>query len=112
MCDRAKTAIDIIKSQKKKTLSREETIMLFEKVIEDNEKMGVRMTDVEKRLSSVESKVDKILLILEKPSFLEKIFFGEYARYAWILLIIALLIIGALMGVPLTGFNGIISAGV
>lgn len=69
MCHSTKTAIDVMKSQSKRaTLTRSETIMLFEKVIEDNEKMGERMTSVEKRLSDVENKIDKVLEIVSKPT--------------------------------------------
>lgn len=112
MCDIARTAVDVIKAQSnKKTLSRGETLMLFDKVIEDNKKMGERMTGVEKRLSDMENKMDRVLAILEKKSFFEKVFLGKDAKYAWITLIVVLLILGALLGVPLTGFNGIISLG-
>lgn len=69
MCQHTKTAIDVMKSQSaKKTLSRSETIMLFEKVIEDNEKMGERMTSVENRLTDIEKKMDKVLEIVSKPT--------------------------------------------
>lgn len=42
--------------------------MLFEKVIEDNEKMGERMTSVENRLTDIEKKMDKVLEIVSKPT--------------------------------------------
>ena len=110
MCERTKTAIDMLK-QRKSNLTKGEIIMVFEKMIEDNQKLGERMTEVEKRLTTLENKTDKILTILERPSLWEKVFLGEYARYAWIFLIVALLILGGLLGVPTTGFNGILNIG-
>lgn len=88
--------------------------MLFQKVIEDNEKIGKRMDKFDDRLLQVETKIDRALSILEKmerPSLLERIFLSEYAKYAWIFLIVSLLIIAALLGVPTTGFNGILNIG-
>lgn len=114
MCQNVRSAIDVIKVQNRKTLTKEETLMLFTKVIEDNEKIGKRMDSFDDRLSQVEIKVDRVLAILEKmekPSLLERIFLGEYSKYAWIFLIIFLLIIAALLGVPTTGFNGILNIG-
>lgn len=111
MCQNVRSAIDVIKVQSRKTLTKEETLMLFTKVIEDSEKIGKRMDSFDDRLSKVESKVDRVLAILEKPSLFEKIFLGEHSKYAWIFLIISLLIVAALLGVPTTGFNGILNIG-
>lgn len=99
MCERAKTALDVVKSQsKKKTLTRGETIMLFEKVIEDNEKMGNRMTNIEKRMDSVEIKLDKVLTILDRPTIgktLSSVFSNKLFIYIIVTLLTAAFGVGA-----------------
>ena len=101
MCDRAKTAVEVIKSQKRKTLTKEETLMLFQKVIEDSEKMG-------KRIESLENKVDtgfaeiKELLTKKKTSFWDKVpLLKDIPNLAWILLIISVCVIGSILGANL-----------
>lgn len=85
MCDRTKTAIEVIKSQHRKTLTKEETLMLFEKVIEDNEK-------IVKRVESLEGKVDAGFaelkeLLTKKKSFWEKIpILKEIPLPVWLIL--------------------------
>lgn len=118
MCERIKTAIDVIKAQRRKTLTKEESLMLFEKVIEDNEKMGERMTNLEKRMESLESKMDagfadiKRLIEANKPlTVFEKIIALKDAKMFWITIIVLLLILAGLFGVPVTGFNGILNIG-
>lgn len=73
MCQNVRSAIDVIKVQKRKTLTKEETLMLFTKVIEDNEKMGERMTalestvqDVKIEVAEVKSTVKTVLKLLEE----------------------------------------------
>lgn len=87
--------------------------MLFQKVIEDAEKMGTRMTNIEKRMESLEGKMDKVLQLLEnRPKTLfEKILLLKDHKLFWISIIVTLLIIGGLLGVPTTGFNGLLSLG-
>lgn len=98
MCDRTKTAIDVIKSQHRKTLTKEETLMLFEKVIEDNEK-------IVKRVESLEGKVDAGFaeikeLLTKKKNFWEKIpILKEIPLPVWLILWTVVLITGALLGV-------------
>lgn len=117
MCDHTKTAIEVIQAQPRKTLSKEETLMLFKKVIEDNEKLGGRMTNMEKRLEALETKMEAgfkdIKELLEKRplTVFEKIVALKDHRMFWITIIVTLLIISALMGVPMTGFNGILNVG-
>lgn len=122
MCDKVRTAVEVIKTQKRKTLSKEETLMLFQKVIEDNTKMGERMTNLEKRMASLEEetrhgfdeanqRLHELAQIMREPSLIQKILLGESAKYFWITVIITLLILGGLLGVPTTGFNGLISLG-
>ena len=92
--------------------------MLFQKVIEDSEKMGVRMTNLEKRIESVENKLDvgfaelKALIEKNKPlTLFDKIIALQSHKMFWITVIIALLVLGALFGVPVSGFHGILTVG-
>lgn len=100
MCDRAKTAVEVIKSQKRKTLTKEETLMLFQKVIEDQEKMG-------KRIESLETKVDAGFaeikeLLTKKNSFWDRVpLLKDIPNLAWVLLIISVCIIGSILGANL-----------
>lgn len=118
MCERTRTAIEIIQAQPRKTLTKEETLMLFQKVIEDNEKIGARMTNVEKRLENLEETVvsgfknlEELIKKKEEHGLLYKILLGDNAKYFWIAVIVALLLLGGLLGVPTTGFNGILNIG-
>lgn len=118
MCDRAKTAVEVIRSQKRKTLTKEETLMLFQKVIEDSEKMGVRMTNLEKRMETLETKMDagfdeiKKLIAANRPlTLFEKIVALKDAKFFWISIIILLLIVGGILGVKPDLFGGIVSIG-
>ena len=118
MCQNVRSAIDVIKVQKRKTLTKEETLMLFTKVIEDSEKMGERMTNLEKRMEALESKMDagfadiKKLIEENRPlSLFDKILLLKDQKLFWIFLIVALLILAGLMGVPTTGFNGVLNIG-
>lgn len=107
MCDKVRTAIEVIKTQRRKTLSKEETLMLFNQVIKDNEKMGERMTNLEKRMESLETKMDagfseikRLIEAEKKPSFWEKIpLLKEIPTWFWIILWTVVLIIGGLLGV-------------
>lgn len=60
MCQNVRSAIDVIKVQKRKTLTKEETLMLFTKVIEDSEKMGERMTNLERTVQETKQEVSDI----------------------------------------------------
>ena len=118
MCQNVRSAIDVIKIQSnRKTLTRTETIMLFEKVIEDSQKMGDRMTNLEKRMEAIETKMDagfkdlKNLILKRERGLLYNILLGENAKYFWIAIIVAMLLLGGLLGVPTTGFNGILNIG-
>lgn len=118
MCDKTKTAIEIIKAQKRKTLSKEETLMLFQEVIQDNEKMGARMTNLEKRMESLENKMDagfadikRLIEDSRRMTLFEKIMALSTHKYFWITLIIVLLIIGGVLGVSPSGFNNVVTLG-
>lgn len=119
MCDKVRTAVEVIKTQRRKTLSKEETLMLFNQVIKDNEKMGERMTNLEKEVSLLKEEMragfaDIKNFIEERTrrmTLFEKIMALSTHKYFWITLIIVLLIVGGLLGVPTTGFNGLVSLG-
>ena len=125
MCDKTRTAVEVIKAQKRKTLTKEETLMLFKEVIEDNEKMGEkitvmgeRMTNLEKRMESLENKMDagfadikKLIEDSRRMTLFEKIMALSTHKYFWITLIITLLIIGGILGVSPSGFNSIVTLG-
>lgn len=98
--------------------------MVFRKVIEDSEKMGVRMTEIEKRMGSLEEKVEagfigltsqfnelKRLLEKKEPTLFEKIMALKDHKLFWVSIIISLLILGGLLGVPTTDFKGILNIG-
>lgn len=108
MCQNVRSAIDVIKTQSNcKTLTRSETIMLFEKVIEDSQKMGEKMTELEHRVGNVENKLtivdgkidnlnSKIDSLINKPS----VFATKLAdnKWFWISIIIFMLLLGSLFG--------------
>lgn len=118
MCDKTKTAIEVIKTQRRKTLSKEETLMLFNQVIKDNEKMGERMTNIEKRMESIENKMEagfeeikQLIAKTHRMTLFEKIMALSTHKYFWITLIIILLIVGGILGVQPSGFNNILTVG-
>lgn len=123
MCERTKAAVDML-AQNKKTITKGEIVMVFRKVIEDSEKMGVRMTEIEKRMTSLEEKMDagfnglysqfqELKNLIEKKdlSLFEKIMALKDHKLFWVSIIISLLILGGLLGVPATDFKGILNIG-
>lgn len=108
MCQSVRSAIDVIKTQSnRKTLTRSESIMLFEKVIEDSQKMGDRMTELEHRVGNIENKLtvvdgkidnlnDNIDRLLNKPSVFETKLADN--KWFWISIIVLMLLIGSLLG--------------
>lgn len=125
MCDKVQTAIEVIRTQKRKTLNKEETLMLFTQVVSDLSKQGEKMTNLEKEVTALKEEmrggfdevnqklrdVTDLIRDLKKPSLLQKIVLGENAKYFWFTIIVALLILGGLLGVPATSFNGILGLG-
>ena len=107
MCDKVQTALEVIKTQPKKTLTKGEIVMLFQQVVSDLNKQGEKMTNLEKRMESLENKMDagfaeikKLIEAEKKPSFWEKIpLLKEIPTWFWIILWTVVLIIGALLGV-------------
>ena len=113
MCDKVRTAVEVIKTQKRKTLTKEETLMLFQKVIEDNSKMGDRMTNLEKEVAllkeetrhgfdEVNQRLHEVMeAIKNKPkTFWDRIpLLKEIPTWFWIILWSVVLICGGLLGV-------------
>ena len=107
MCDKVRTAVEVMKTQRRKTLSKEETLMLFQKVIEDNTKMGERMTNLEKEVSLLKEEmragfadIKKLIESENKPTFWDRIpLLGQIPTWFWIILWTVVLIIGGLLGV-------------
>ena len=98
--------------------------MVFKEVISDSEKRDLRMTEIEKRMTSLEEKMDagfkgvleqldELQKQLEKrqPTLFEKILALKDHKLFWITLIIGLLTLGALLGVPATEYRGILNLG-
>lgn len=120
MCERARAAVDVIQQQKR-TLTKGEIVMVFNKVIEDLEQQGVRMGDrmtrLEEKVVSLENKVDagfaELKALLEernkRKSLIEIILELRDCKWFWIFLIVTVLILAGLFGLPLTGFNGILT---
>jgi cell division protein FtsB len=120
MCERTKAAVDMLQQQKR-TLTKGEIITVFKKVIDDldqqGKQMGDRMTRLEEKVTSLENKVDagfaEIKAMLEeqcrKRTLFEEILMLRGHKWFWISLIVTLLILAGLLGIPLTGFNGILT---
>ena len=108
MCQNVRSAIDIIKTQtNRKTLNRGETIMLFEKVIEDSQKMGDRMTELEHRVGNIENKltvvdgkIDNLNANIDRLLNKQSVFATKLAdnKWFWISIIVLMLLIGSLLG--------------
>ena len=120
MCERTKAAVDMLQQQKR-TLTRGDIITVFKEVVDDldqqGKRMGDRMTRLEQKVTSLEAKMDsgfaEIKALLEeqckKRSLFEEILLLKEHKWFWISLIVVLLILASLLGVPLTGFNGILT---
>lgn len=108
MCQNVRSAIDVIKAQtNRKTLNRGETIMLFEKVIEDSQKMGERMTELEHRVGNIENKltvvdgkIDNLNANIDRLLNKQSVFVTKLAdnKWFWISIIVLMLLIGSLLG--------------
>lgn len=125
MCENVQTALEVIKTQKNRTLTKGEIVVLFQQVVSDLSKQGEKMTNLEKEVSSMKEEmrggfdelnqklrdVTDLIRELKKPGLFQKIVLGENAKYFWTTVIVALLILGGLLGVPATSFNGILGLG-
>lgn len=113
MCDKVRTAIELIKTQKKRTISKGEIVVLFQQVASDLGKQGERMTNLEKEVSCVKEEMrhgfdevnqklnDVMLAIKTKEKTLwDRIpLLGQIPSWFWIILWTVILIIGGLLGV-------------
>lgn len=113
MCDKVRTAIELIKTQKKRALTKGEIVVLFQQVASDLGKQGERMTNLEKEVSTVKEEMrqgfdevnqrlhEVMEAIKNKPkTFWDKIpLLKEIPTWFWIILWTIVLIFGALLGV-------------
>jgi len=113
MCDKVQTALEVIKTQSKKTLTKGEIVMLFQQVVSDLGKQGEKMSNLEKELSllkeetrqgfdEVTQRLHEVMeAIKNKPkTFWERIpLLKEIPTWFWIILWTIVLIFGALLGV-------------
>ena len=116
MCEKVKTALEMVKQHK--SLTKGEIVMVFQQVVDDLNKQGERMTNIERRMESLEVKMDagfaelKKLIEDKKVGFWDKIpLLKDIPNLAWILLIIICLLIGSVFGanvdfVKYLGFGG------
>ena len=113
MCDKVRTAIELIKTQKKRTISKGEIVVLFQQVASDLGKQGERMTNLEKEVScikeemrhgfdEVNQKLNDVMLTIKtkEQTFWDKVpLLKEIPTWFWIILWSIVLICGALLGV-------------
>ena len=118
MCDKVRTAIELIKTQKKRTISKGEIVVLFQQVASDLGKQGERMTNLEKEVSALKEEmragfadIKKLIEDKKRMTLFEMIMALSTHKYFWMTLIVFLLLLGGLLGVPTTGFNGLLSLG-
>lgn len=118
MCDKVKTALEVIKTQNKRALTKGEIVVLFQQVVSDLSKQGEKMTNLEKEVSALKEEmragfadIKKLIEESKRMTLFEKIMALSTHKYFWITIIITLLIIGGILGVSPTGFNSIISLG-
>lgn len=104
MCEKVKTALEMVKQRK--SLTKGEIVMVFQQVVDDLNKQGERMTNIEKRMESLEVKMDagfaelKKLIENKKVSFWDRIpLLKEIPTWFWIILWSVVMIIGGLLKV-------------
>lgn len=120
MCENVKATLEILK-QKKSNLTKGEIVVVFQQVVNDLNKQGERMKNLEQNveemkleLSNVKTDVQKILLVVEdlkklrEHGLLYKILLGENAKYFYITVMVALVVLAALFGVPASEFKGLL----
>ena len=113
MCNGVETALEVIKTQHKRTLTKGEIVVLFQQVVSDLSKQGEKMTNLEKELSALKEETrhgfdevnqrlhDVMNAIQNKPkSFWDRIhLLKDIPTWFWIILWTVVIIIGALLGV-------------
>lgn len=113
MCDKVRTAIELIKTQKKRALTKGEIVVLFQQVASDLGKQGERMTNLEKEVSAVKEEMrqgfdevnQRLHEVMDAIKNKEKTFWDripllkEIPTWFWIILWSVVLICGGLLGV-------------
>lgn len=113
MCDKVKTALEVIKTQKKRTLTKGEIVILFQQVVSDLSKQGEKMTNLEREVSllkeetrqgfdEVNQRLHEVMdAIKNKPkTFWDRIpLLKDIPTWFWIIIWTVVIIIGALLGV-------------
>jgi hypothetical protein len=113
MCQSVETALEVIKTQHKRTLTKGEIVVLFQQVVSDLSKQGEKMNNLEKELSALKEETrngfdevnqrlhDVMEAIRNKPkTFWDRIpLLKDIPTWFWIILWTVVIIIGALLGV-------------
>ena len=113
MCKNVQTALEVIKTQNKRTLTKGEIVVLFQQVVSDLTKQGEKMTNLEKELSALKEETrngfnevnqrlhDVMEVIQNRPkTFWDRIpLLKDIPTWFWIILWTVVIIIGALLGV-------------
>ena len=106
MCENVKATLEILK-QKKSNLTKGEIVVVFQQVVNDLNKQGERMTNIERRMESLEAKMDagfaEIKRLIEneqKATFWSKIpLLKEIPLPVWLILWTVVTAIFCLLGV-------------
>ena len=113
MCKGVETALEVIKTQHKRTLTKGEIVVLFQQVVSDLSKQGEKMTNLEKEVARLKEETrqgfdevnqrlhDVMEAIQSKPkTFWDRIpLLKDIPTWFWIILWTVVIIIGALLGV-------------
>lgn len=113
MCNKVQTALEVIKTQKRKTLTKEETLMLFQQVVSDLSKQGEKMTNLEKEFillkketrsgfDEVNQRLSEITELVRnsKKTFWDRIpLLKDIPTWLWVIIWTALIIFGGVLGV-------------
>lgn len=113
MCENVQTALEVIKTQKKSTLTKGEIVVLFQQVVSDLSKQGEKMTNLEREVSLLKEETrqgfdevnqrlhDVMEAITNKPkTFWDRIpLLKDIPTWFWIIIWTALIIIGGVFGV-------------
>lgn len=131
MC-RQDVALEMLKSQPRKGGLTAGQIKLAEAQAADYKSqkgeikmLGERMTNLEKKMSAMEeeqtrrfdniekqmSELKTLIIEHNKRTLIDIILELKDHKYFWLTMIIIILVLAALFGVPVTGFNGILSVG-